>query len=164
MLTACFGTFLAGGLLYVGYLKPVLQRFQDNPTAYRWRDVAGYSPFLGPVFPMVYFLAGVVMVFGAWVPVEGRSRKMTSTDLNWYIVPTVGVSLFGIGIVYWMALVWILPLFKHKSSLRVTRTPYLDRNENFRYEEVKVTWLDPEAEDSDDITRLREEVDPDLGR
>lgn len=70
------------------------------------------------------------------------------------MVPTIGVGLFVVGLVYWLGLVYVLPYFSH-TTLRVKRTPFLDQEENFRYEEVETHWH-AGPEDSD------EEEDPDL--
>ncbi|KAI5811178.1 amino acid permease-domain-containing protein [Peziza echinospora] len=180
MTLAWFGVFLAGGLLYVGYYKPY--RFQraasgnssssskdannqhntyntnntNAPTpGYRWRKIAGFTPWFGPVLPALYFCSCIVIVVGRWIPEPSKEKSMSSTGIAWYVVPTVGMGLVAIGVGYWSSLTYLLPVFWNK-RLRVRRTPYLDVDLNFRYEEVHTAWLDEGASDDE------EEVDPDL--
>lgn len=149
--TAWFGVLIAGGLLYYGYIKQY--RSDSRGGTYRWRDIAGFRPWLGPVFPLIYFVVCLTMVVGDWIPplnVEG----MTSASVQWFFVPVLGTALYAIGIIYWFVLTCVLPLWCHK-TLRVRRTPWLDSDENFRYEEVVTVWIaGPEEE--------LEDKDPDL--
>ena len=93
------------------------------------------------------------MFVGAWVrPADGQA--IATSTVKWYVIPTIGVGLFILGVVYWFGLAKVLPIFYYK-TLRVRRTPYLDRDENFRFEEVTTQWI-AGVEDSD------EEEDPDL--
>ncbi|KAF8419522.1 amino acid/polyamine transporter I [Tirmania nivea] len=151
MTIAWFGVFLGGGLLYVGYFKQYVSDY--NGGSYQWRNIAGFRPYFGPFFPALYFFSSLVIVVGAWVPPE-RGQYLADSTTKWFVVPTTGASLFALGVVYWFVLVKVLPIFYHK-TLRVRRTPYLDREENFRFEEVITQWI-AGAEESD------EEEDPDL--
>ena len=138
MTLAWFGVFLAGGLLYYGYLKHHLHHLSDSTgDQYQWKDVAGFRPWLGPVFPLIYFVASLAIIAGDWVPPHG---EVTAGAVKWFIVPTVGMGLFVVGIIYWFVLTCVLPLWNHK-TLRVTRTPFLDEDENFRFEEVITKWI-----------------------
>ena len=151
MISAWFGVFLAGGLLYYGYFK----QYQSDRRGgkYKWKIVAGFRPWLGPIFPLIYFLSCLAAVVGDWLP-PSHGNNMTSTSVKWYITPVVGIALFAFGIVYWFVLTHMLPLWNHK-TLRVRRTPFLDADQNFRYEEVITRWIAaPEVES--------EEGDPDL--
>ncbi|KAF8458486.1 amino acid/polyamine transporter I [Terfezia claveryi] len=151
MTQAWFGIFLAGGLLYVGYFKQYVSDY--NGGSYQWKNIAGFRPYFGPLIPAFYFFSSLFMVVGAWVPPQNGHYLAYST-IKWFVIPTIGVGLFAVGVVYWFGLVKVLPIFYHK-TLRVRRTPYLDRDENFRFEEVTTQWI-AGAEQSD------EEEDPDL--
>ena len=146
-----FGVFLGGGLLYVGYYKQYVSDY--NGGTYRWKNIAGFRPYLGPFFPAFYFISSLFMLVGAWIP-PPKGQTMASSSTKWFVVPTIGASLFAVGVGYWFVLVKVLPLFYHK-TLRVRRTPYLDRDGNFRFEEVITQWRTG-PEDSDG------EEDPDL--
>ena len=85
---------------------------------------------------------------GDWIPpLHGEA---TVGSAKWFIVPTVGMSLFVVGVMYWFVLTYMLPLWNHK-TLRVRRTPFLDADENFRYEEVITRWIAGPEEDPDDV-------------
>ena len=152
MIVSWIGAFLAGGLLYYGYFKQY--RSDRIGSKYRWKNNAGFRPWLGPVFPLFYFLICSTVIVGIWVPpLQGEDES--SSSVKWFIVPIVGASFFVAGIVYWFVLRHVIPLWSHK-TLRVKRTPFLDADENFRYEEVITKWIaGPEEEDED-------EGDPDL--
>lgn len=151
MTYAWFGIFLGGGLLYVGYIKQYVSDY--NGGSYQWKNIAGFRPYFGPLFPALYFFASLFMVVGAWVRPQNGS-DLAYSSIKWFVIPTIGVGLFAVGVVYWFGLVKVLPIFYHK-TLRVRRTPYLDRDENFRFEEVTTQWI-AGAEESD------EEEDPGL--
>ena len=168
MTHAWFGVFLAGGLLYVGYYKQYKadyysSRFAANSsspnphnapgTGYEWKKIAGYRPPGGPILPLIYFIASLAMIVGAWIP-PTNGEEMASSGLDWFVVPTIGVGLFGVGVAYWFVLMYVLPIFYHK-TLRVKRTPYLDREHNFRFEEVTTSWI--AGDDQEEV-----EVDPHL--
>ena len=152
MIVSWIGTFLAGGLLYYGYFKQYRSDWRGG--TYHWKIVAGFRPWLGPVFPLFYFLVCLTVIVGIWIP-PPQGEDESSTQVKWFIVPTVGILLFVVGIVYWFVLTHVIPLWSNK-TLRVRRRPFLDADENFRYEEVITKWIaGPEEEDED-------EGDPDL--
>ena len=140
MLGAWFGFFLSGGLLYYGYVKQYRSDWEGG--LYRWKEVSGFRPWLGPVFPLIFFLVCSFILVGTWLPPSNGE----DTTPQWFIVPTVGMSLFVAGTVYWFILAHVLPLWSHK-TLRVSRTPFLDVDENFRYEQVITKWIAGPEED-----------------
>lgn len=147
MTLAWFGIFLAGGLLYYGYLKQYIS--DQRGGKYRWRNIAGFRPWLGPVFPLIYLISCSAVIAGDWIP--PLHAEVASGSVKWFVVPTVGMGLFLIGVLYWLVLTQVLPLWNHK-TLRVRRTPFLDADENFRYEEVITKWIagpEEEFEDGD---------------
>lgn len=140
MMLAWVGVFLSGGLLYHGYFRQYQSDWRGG--SYQWRDVAGFRPWLGPVFPLIHFSACSTVIIGSWLP----TPPSQNAAVQWFVIPTIGMSLLVVGILYWFVLTQVLPLWKHK-TLRVTRRPFLDADENFRYEEVISKWIAaPEVE------------------
>ncbi|KAF8462024.1 amino acid permease-domain-containing protein [Kalaharituber pfeilii] len=154
MIHAWLGMFLSAGLLYVGYYKQWVadrERAQyarhsainstspplPPPTQYNWRAIAGFRPPLGPIFPVIHFLSSTSIVIGAWIP-HKNGQVTTGTTVRWWLAPTLGVGLLLLG--------------SEQDSI-------LDREECFRYEEVKVVWLPEEAEEEEE-EEVRE--DPEL--
>lgn len=137
LLHAWFGVFLGGGLLYYGYYRQY--RSDKEGRKYRWKDIAGFRPWLGPIFPAIYFFGNSAIVIGDWIP-PTNGKETTASSIAWFVTPTVGMSLFAVGVLYWLVLTHLLPLWNHK-TLRVRRTPFLDADENFRYEEVITKWI-----------------------
>lgn len=141
--SALFGVFLSGGLLYYGYYK----QYQSDRKkgTYQWRKIAGFRPWLGPIFPAIYLVGNLVMVAGFWIP-PSNGKETTSSSIAWFVTPTAGLSTFVVAIIYWFVLTHLIPLWSHK-TLRVKRTPFFDADENFRYEEVITRWIPgPEEE------------------
>ena len=137
IIIAWFGVFLSGGLLYHGYYKQYLSDWRGG--SYKWKEVAGFRPWFGPTFPLIYFVVCTTIVAGHWIP-PLQGKETTTATLKWFVVPTVGICFFAAGIVYWFGLTHVLPLWNNK-TLRVTRRPFLDADLNFEFEEVITKWI-----------------------
>ncbi|KAF3930360.1 hypothetical protein ABW19_dt0203560 [Dactylella cylindrospora] len=149
MIHACFGVILGGGLLYLRYIKPLF-----NPR-FEWVQLAEESfniwKPLRPVFPAIYLLSASFLVIGPFIQHgnSGQSKIAQSTALKWYIFPTVCLSLFGVGTLYWLLVDGLIPLITKKRLVR-HREADIDRNGDLDWEGVKAKWLRKNVEGAAD--------------
>ncbi|KAI5813458.1 amino acid permease-domain-containing protein [Pyronema omphalodes] len=123
---ACIGVLLAAGLLYKRY----------NKDGHKWKELRGFTPWLGPIIPIFYLLANIVMVCVPWMH-SGESIVMKS--IPWFVFPTAALSVFAGGFVYWAVFRFAVPAVSSK-VLHVKRIPYFDRDV-FVLEAVYSKWV-----------------------
>ncbi|KAK6532178.1 hypothetical protein TWF694_003338 [Orbilia ellipsospora] len=137
MIQACFGAILGGGLLYLRYIKPLSNR------NFEWKELAKREfRWSNSIFPFIYFLSTTFLVVAPFIQHgdAGDSKISQSSSLKWFIFPTVCLSLFGVGTIYWFILAFIVPwwfkveLFRHRDA-------ELNSKGNLEWEGVKAKWI-----------------------
>ncbi|CCX04864.1 Similar to High-affinity methionine permease; acc. no. P50276 [Pyronema omphalodes CBS 100304] len=126
---ACIGLLLAAGLLYERYNK-------DGVHDQQWKTIRGFTPWFGPVIPIFYLLTNIILVCVPWMH-SGESIIMKS--IPWFVFPTVAVSVFAAGFVYWVIFRFIVPPMAGY-VLHVQRVPYFD-GKIFVLEAVYSKWI-----------------------
>lgn len=126
---ACIGLLLAAGLLYERYNK-------DGVHDQQWKTIRGFTPWFGPVIPIFYLLTNIILVCVPWMH-SGESIIMKS--IPWFVFPTVAVSVFAAGFVYWVIFRFIVPPMAGY-VLHVQRVPYFD-GKIFVLEAVYSKWV-----------------------
>jgi len=130
---ACIGSLLAGGLIFWAYIYP--------RTKTEWKKLRGFKPFLGPLLPAIYLLASTFMVIAAFIPPKGQ--VLITPTIPWYIFPTVGISQFGVGLIYWAVFRYVVPWYRGE-TLFVKRTPVFKPErlgQVFVLESVETKWV-----------------------
>ena len=84
------GFFVASGLLYLRYTKRK-----------EWTRSAGFHPWGGPTAAIIYSLVCAFILIAYFVPPSAGSPFAKSIiGIEWYIVPTVGLSALILGYAY----------------------------------------------------------------
>ncbi|EPS45308.1 hypothetical protein H072_707 [Dactylellina haptotyla CBS 200.50] len=144
MIQACFGAILGGGLLYLRYIKPLSNK------NFKWKKLAKnefnvWKP-LRPIFPLIYFVSTTFLIIAPFIQHgdSGDSKISQSSALQWYIFPTVCLSLFGVGTIYWIIIAFFIPFFFQKELFR-QRDAEINLKGNLEWEGVKAKWLPVDA-------------------
>ena len=131
------GFFVACGLLYARY-------FGDNGE---WKSMAGFKPLGGPTAAICYALICGFLLVASWVPPSNGSPYLT--QVRWFIVPTVGLSILLLGYIYYLVLVHVIPrTIKKGKQLVATRNAVIVRqdDEYVQYLEiVDAAWVATEG-------------------
>ena len=108
------GFLVAGGLLYLRYSEG-----RD------WTANAGFRPWGGPTAAVIYSIVCAFLLVTAFIPPSaGSPLAMSTTRIEWYIVPTVGLSTLFLGYVYYLCFQYLVPEIK-KNVLVVEREAVL---------------------------------------
>jgi hypothetical protein len=126
------GSLTGGGLLY---LK--LDSIVNPNRGRRWARKVVWTTWLGPIPAIVYFGVSIFLVFACFAPV--RNLAIVLTGKNWI------ATLVGLSSIFW-GMIWFVGLdriqWMGRWKLQVTRTPYLEMNEDGDYvrksERIKV--------------------------
>jgi len=98
------GFLVASGLLYLRYSE-----------GKNWTNNAGFRPWGGPTAAMIYCIVCAFLLVAAFIPPSaGSPFAKLSTGLEWYIVPTVGLSTLLLGYVYYLSFQYLVPRIKRK--------------------------------------------------
>lgn len=105
------GFFVATGLLYLRLI---------HPERAFWKKNAGFN-FLGPTAPIIYSLTCAFLIIAAFLPPSVNSPfHKSSTQPEWWIVPTVGLSVCLLGYIYYLVFAYVIPKLR-KQVLEVER-------------------------------------------
>ncbi|MCJ1366744.1 hypothetical protein MMC16_005874 [Acarospora aff. strigata] len=129
--TVILGFFVAAGLLYL--------KWHDRRE---WVEMRGFKPWGGPTAPIIYTITCGFMTVAPLVP-----SYDIITSIPWYVVPTVGLSSFILGVGYFAVFRYVIPQINGKQPV-VERLPVVDCNEKggwvLRYEIMEFEWQVPE--------------------
>lgn len=133
------GFFVASGLLYLRFISKERKM---------WKADAGFRPWGGPTAAIIYSLACAFLIVAAFLPPSaGSPSHKSSTQIEWWIVPTVGLGILALAFVYYLVFVHVVPRVK-KEMLFVERKATIIR-ENGEWvqalETVEAEWIAREA-------------------
>lgn len=109
VITVLNGAFVSGGLLLLKY----------TPSR-NWSTDSNFTPWLNLMHAIIYFLACSFVLFAAFVPpTEGSPYTYSQSHIQWFIVPTIGLSslVWGLG---WFAGLHLV-MYRKVEKLFVTR-------------------------------------------
>ncbi|KAI4099553.1 MAG: hypothetical protein L6R37_005906 [Teloschistes peruensis] len=114
------GFFVSGGLLY-------LRLFSSE--RHEWISKSGFKPWGGATAAMIYTATCLFLVAARFIPPSSRSPfAFGNTGVQWYIIPTVGLASFVLGIMYYLGFEYVYPpLFKDGKVLIVDREAVIVR-------------------------------------
>ncbi len=129
------GFFVASGLLY-------LQLVSDERGT--WKANAGFRPWGGPTAAVICTLVYAFLTIAVFLPPSAGSPSHKSrTEIEWWIVPTVGLASFALVYVYYLVFAYVIPRMK-KQRLFVEReaTIVKDNGEWVQaVERVEAVWI-----------------------
>ena len=133
------GFFVASGLLYLRFISEERKM---------WKAEAGFRPWGGPTAAIIYSLACAFLIVAAFLPPSvGSPSHKSSTEIEWWIVPTVGLGSLALAFVYYLVFAYVVPRVK-KHTLFVERKATIVR-ENGEWvqalETVEAEWIAREA-------------------
>lgn len=124
---------MASGLLYLRYNEG-----KDET------DNAGFHPWGDPRAAIIYSIVCAVLLIAAFVPPSaGSPFAKSTTGIEWYIVPTVGLSSLLLGYIYYLDFQHLVPRIK-KNVLIVERKAVLVKEKGEwvqAVELVEATWV-----------------------
>ena len=129
------GFFVAGGLLYLRFLS------DERKT---WKVNAGFRPWGGPAAAIIYCLVCTFLIIAAFLPPSaGSPFHKSRTEVEWWIVPTVGLGSLALAYVYYLVFAYAVPRMK-KQRLFVERTATIVRDNGEwvqAVERVEALWI-----------------------
>jgi len=122
--------FLAAGLLW--------QQWKPGST---WVKERKFKPWGGPLMTIIYLIINLFLIIAPFIPPDKTSERKElekiantkkqaegyppkKTIIPWYVLPTVGVSIFVAGVIYWIMFRFFWPKIS-RHELQVTRIPVL---------------------------------------
>ena len=115
------GFFTAGGLLYARFFC------EDG----KWVQRSSFKPWGGPTAAIIYTALCAFLIFAAFAPPTQGSPFLT--EVQWFVVPTVGLSLLVLGYIYYLALVYVVPRTIKRNQMLVTDREAVIVRENGEY-------------------------------
>lgn len=104
------GFFVGAGLLYARFYC------EDG----QWVQRSGFKPWGGPTAAVLYTSVCAFLLAAAFVPPKTGSPFLT--EVKWFIVPTIGLSMLLVGFVYYCGIRYFIPRFiKHGRRLFADR-------------------------------------------
>jgi len=98
------GFLVASGLLYL--------RYSEGKA---WTTSAGFRPWGGPTAAMLYSIVCAFLLVATFIPPSAGSPFATSsTGVEWYIVPTVGLCSLLLGYAYYLGFQFVIPRIKRQ--------------------------------------------------
>ena len=129
------GFLVASGLLYLRLIS------NERRT---WKANAGFKPWGGPTAAIIYSLVCAFLIIAAFLPPSvGSPAHKSSTEVEWWIVPTVGLAIFVLAYVYYLVFAYVVPRVK-KQKLFVERTATIVRDNGEwvqAVERVEAVWI-----------------------
>ncbi|KAI5968324.1 MUP1 [Candida margitis] len=129
-------TTLAGGLIYIYYKK--------------YKGLTEWNPPIKASFPIVvfFFLASLYLIAAPYIPpVKGQS---VYNDLPYWIHAVVTWGVFGVGLIYWIVWVKVLPYF---GGYRLVAKEILGDDGFWRNKIYKV------SKDADEVDQVDEDIE-----
>ena len=134
------GFFTASGLLIARF-------FREEGE---WVQRSGFKPWGGPTAAILYSAICAFLLAASFVPPKEGSPFLT--EVKWYVIPTVGLSFLVLGYVYYLGLIYVVPLlFKKGKMLYADRKAVIVREhgEYVQYLEVVDTAWEAGADSTD---------------
>ena len=129
------GFFVASGLLYLHFVS------DERKT---WKANAGFRPWGGPTAAIIYSVVCAFLIIAAFLPPSvGSPAHKSRTEVEWWIVPTVGLAIFALSYVYYLVFAYVVPRVK-KQRLFVERTATIVRDNGEwvqAVERVEAVWI-----------------------
>ena len=129
------GFFVASGLLYLRFVS------DERKT---WKANAGFRPWGGPTAAIIYSLVCAFLIIAAFLPPSaGSPSHKSSTEVEWWIVPTVSLAALALAYVYYLVFAYVVPRMK-KQRLFVERTATIVRDNGEwvqAVERVEALWI-----------------------
>ena len=129
------GFFVASGLLYLHFVS------DERKT---WKANAGFRPWGGPTAAIIYSLVCAFLMIAAFLPPSaGSPLHKSSTQVEWWIVPTVGLGSFALAYVYYLVFAYVVPRVK-RENFYVERTATIVRDNGEwvqAVEAVEAIWV-----------------------
>ena len=126
------GFFTAVGLLYARY-------FCEEGE---WVQRSGFKPWGGPTAAIIYAILCAFLAFASFAPPTQASPFLT--EVKWFVIPTVSLSLLVLGYLYYLGLIYIVPRFFKKGRMLVADREAVIVRENGEYvqylEIVDAAW------------------------
>ena len=126
------GFFTAIGLLYARYFCEEGQ----------WVQRSGFKPWGGPTAAIIYAVLCAFLAFASFAPPTQGSPYLI--EVQWFVVPTVGLSLLVLGYLYYLGLIYIVPRYFKKGRMLVADREAVIVRENGEYvqhlEIVDAAW------------------------
>ena len=142
------GFFVSGGLLYLIFFSPKT----------KWGNIANFRPLGSPVYPLTYFVACGYLLFAPFAkPSEGSPYSRENNDIQWYIIPVIGLSTLAWGSCWYLGLQ--LDLWLKREELSIRRVPVIvqdDEDDNQWVQECELI-------DHERRTRVSAYPDPENG-
>lgn len=127
--------FVASGLLYLRFVSDERQM---------WKANVGFRPWGGPTAAIIVSLTCAFLIIAAFLPPSvGSPLHKSSTEVEWWIVPTVGIGSFALAYVYYLVFAYVVPRLK-KQKLFVERTATIVRDNGEwvqAVERVEAVWI-----------------------
>jgi hypothetical protein len=118
--------FLTIGLLW--------QQWKPGST---WVKERNFKPWGGPLMAIIYLIINLFLIIAPFIPPDKTSEQkiastmrqaegypLKKTTIPWYVSPTVGVSIFVAGAIYWIMFRFFWPKISRR-ELQVKRIPVL---------------------------------------
>lgn len=111
---ALIGYFVSGGLLHLRFF---------SSERHEWINKSGFKTWGGPTAAIIYTVVCAFLVAARFIPPTSVSPfSKADTGVEWYIIPTAGLTSMVLGIIYYLGFKYVYPpLFKDGKVLVVDR-------------------------------------------
>lgn len=129
-----FGVLLGGGLVFLRL-----------SSSRKWRKKSEATPWVSTTAGLLFFLANSLPLIASWVPPPSKNESL-SAGVAWFATPTVGWSLIGAGVLYWVAFSYLVPrIGDHRGKeLRVHRILFFHKEHGYPvqwHERLNFSWV-----------------------
>lgn len=156
---------LAFGMLYLRLFTPRRRHNNDSNTVDDdkehphsrggWRAKSPFNHHLSTTAAAVFAIANLYPLIGNWIPpstITNPSQQQQQPVLSlvpkypWYLVPAVGWSLVGCGVLYWLVFVFVVPRIGYRKGkvFIVEREPFFHVEHGYYvqwHEIVSFSWV-----------------------
>jgi hypothetical protein len=116
VLVALVGFCVSAGLIYL-YFSPSI--------AWHAPGSFGFRPWGGPTAAIIYAVVSIFMLVTAFLkPADGSPFAASATKIQWYILPSIGLSALLWGVAWWVG--FKLLMWSRKLELVVTRVVHME--------------------------------------
>ena len=116
VLLAMIGVCVSSGLLYL-YFNPSIPWHEPGSH--------GFRPWGGPTAAIIYGAVSLFVIVTAFLkPADGSPFATSTTHIQWYILPAIGLSSVFWGVIWWIGLHIVMR--SKRLELVVTRVPHIE--------------------------------------
>ena len=116
VLVALVGFLVSSGLVYL-YFSSSVSWHKDVP--------GGFRPWGGPTAAIIYSVVSLFLLVASFLkPADGSPFAYSTTNIQWYILPSIGISSLLWGVIWWLGMQ--LDMRARKLTLVVKRIPYIE--------------------------------------